>query len=377
MDVSRILLSPPKASRQDVQAVVEALQSGWIAPAGPHIALFEDAISRTVGTEHAVALSSGTAALHLGLKALGIQEDDVVIVPTATFAATAFAVTYLGATPVLVDVDSTWSLDPALLEETARDLQRRGTPAKAVIPVDLFGSPANHDELNSIARRFDMKTLADCAESLGATLQTGAPVAGSGAHASVLSFNGNKIVSTSGGGMLVTNDKDLAEKVRFWATQSREPVHWYEHREIGYNYRLSNVLAALGFSQLQRLEEEVQLRRSVRDRYRELLDVPGVTVQVDPPWGTSNAWLTLVTLDAGVHPQANQRLIFELERCGIEARLPWKPLHLQPVFASAPRYLNGAAERLFKEGICLPSAGSLSDRELVSVCGVVRQVLRS
>lgn len=374
-DEERIYLSAPHATDADVQGVVKALRSGWLAPAGPSLTEFEVACAAYVGRSYAVGLSSGTAALHLGLKRLGVDQGSYVLVPSVTFAATAFSVTYLGATPFIVDVESDFgTLDWRLIEGAVEQIRASGGRVAAAIPVDLYGCSVDYAEVLEICDSLDVPVLEDAAEGLGASC--GDAKSGSFGEASVLSFNGNKILTTSGGGMLLTDDETFANEVRKWATQSREPVVWYEHEEIGYNYRLSNILAALGVSQLQRIDETVDHRRHVRNWYRDALSgLDGVSVMEDPPWGWSNAWLTVARFDETVWPGAPERIRLTLEDHNIESRPVWKPMHQQPVFASAPRLLTGASDRLFREGLCLPSGPVMTQELVVKVCGFIRETL--
>lgn len=351
--------------------MTRALESGWVAPLGPEVDAFEREIAEFTGTAHAVALSSGTAALHLGLMAIGVKAGDEVIVPTMTFGATAFAVTYLGALPVFMDIeDESWNLDPDLLEQELSDRSRAGRLPAAVISVDLFGTPCNYERIVDITNKYGVPLLCDAAESLGATFK-GRPVGGFG-RASIFSFNGNKIITTSGGGMLVTDDEALAEKVRYWSTQAREPLPWYEHREVGFNYRMSNVLAALGRTQFSRLASMIAARVGVREQYRSrLARIPGVHVMGDPNWGESNAWLTCVQFDRGLHPGAVSAIRSALEANNIDARPVWKPMHQQPVFSGADTALTGLADQLFDEGLCLPSGSAMSRSDVTRVCDVI------
>jgi dTDP-4-amino-4,6-dideoxygalactose transaminase len=371
----RIYLSPPNVTEAEVNAVTEALRSGWIAPLGPEVNAFEAEAAAFCGTAHAVALSSGTAALHLGLLALGVASGDEVVVPTMTFGATAFAVKYVGAEPVFLDSESeSWNLDPDILTAFLAARSACGQLPAAIITVDVFGRPCNYPVIASIAERYGVPLLADAAESLGAT--AGTRWAGSYGEAAVFSFNGNKIMTTSGGGMLVTDNASLAEKVRFWASQSREPFPWYQHEEIGYNYRMSNLLAALGRVQLARLPEMITRRRSIRDEYAAWFsDEPGVEVSGDPRWGRSNGWLTTILLDTYQHPAAPVRVREALEREDIECRPIWKPMHQQPVFAGSEVHLSGVADRLFSDGLCLPSGSEMTSKEVGRVAQLIKREL--
>ena len=372
---NRLFLSAPHANEDDVASVEVALRSGWIAPAGPSLTEFEDACATYVGRAHAVGLSSGTAALHLGMKSIGVGEYSYVLVPSVTFAATAFAVTYLGAKPFILDVEPEYgTLDAGLLEQAVTQVQKEGRRVAAVVPVDLYGCSVDYGPVMDICGSLGIPVLEDAAEGLGGSY--GEAKLGSRGEASVLSFNGNKILTTSGGGMLLTDDQDFAQKVRKWATQSREPVVWYEHEEIGYNYRLSNILAALGLSQLRRIDETVDHRRQVREWYREgLSGLAGVSVMEDPPWGRSNAWLTVARFDEDVLPGAPERVRLELEEHNIESRPVWKPMHQQPVFASAPSLLTGTSDLLFREGLCLPSGPVMTQELVAKVCELIRETL--
>ena len=355
-------------------AVDNSLRSGWIAPSGPDLKEFEASMAEYLGVSSAVGLSSGTAAIHLGLKYLGVGHGDIVLIPTLTFGATAFAATYLGANPVFIDVDRSWNMDLEQARMALEVLASEGCAVAAAIPVDLYGSPPNYGELLPLFEEFEVPVFEDAAEGLGGSF--GSRKLGGFGSGAALSFNGNKILTTSGGGMLVTDDPEYAAKVRFWATQSREEFPWYEHEEIGYNYRLSNILAALGNSQLSRIEQTVARRREVRELYRTgLAGVDGVSVQSDPPWGKSNAWLSVVSFDVHVHPEAPTRVRLALEERNIESRPIWKPMHQQPVFAGSRSFLSGDADSIYSSGLCLPSGPGITDSDIVEVCLVISQTL--
>ncbi len=359
----RIYLSPPDVGELEQHYVMDALRSGWVAPLGPHVDAFEREIAAYVGAEHAVALSSGTAGLHLGLIALGVGTGDEVVVPTMTFAATAFAVTYVGATPIFVDSEPlSYNIDPQLLAQLLADRAAKGRLPAAVIVVDIYGQAADYERIVPICGEYGVPILEDAAEALGSTHRFG--MAGSLGRVGVFSFNGNKIMTTSGGGMIVTNDSAIASRVRFLATQAREPVPWYEHEEIGFNYRMSNLLAALGRAQLQRLPEMISGRTRVHSNYAGLLGELDFDVLDDAPWGRSNHWLTLVRM-AG---EQAERTRLALESCGIEARRAWKPMHLQPVFHDCEGRFNGVSQALFETGLCLPSGSALGSHEVEDVC---------
>ncbi len=375
--VSRIYLSPPSIGESEKNAVANALDSGWVAPIGPEIDEFESELAAQAGRSHAVALSSGTAAIHLGLLALGVVPKDEVIVPTLTFGATAFAVIHAGAQPVFLDVEEeSWNLDPNLLES---ELKRRATInrlPKAIVPVDVFGRTCDYESILQISRKYEIPVLVDSAESLGA--MHGDSPAGSMGEAAIFSFNGNKIITTGGGGALVTDNAEIARKVRHWSTQSREPLPWYEHEEIGYNYRMSNILASMGRAQLNRLPDIVKRRREIRDRYATALEtIPDVSVMGDPPWGTWNGWLTTVRFGQSVHPDAPTRIREELAAQDIESRPIWKPMHQQPVFASAESVITGVADQIFKDGLCLPSGTFMTNAEIDRVTDEIVRVLHT
>ena len=375
----RICLSAPDITEAEELALVRALRSGWVAPLGPEVDAFEAELAMTCGREHAVALSSGTAALHLGLLALGVGPGDLVVTSTLTFAATANAVIYTGARPVFVDCDASGNMDPTLLASTLTHPSVRGR-VKAIVPVDMLGKVADHSAIGAIAQRHGIPVLSDAAESLGA-MRDGRP---GGAHGLVaaLSFNGNKIMTTSGGGALVTDDAGIAARVRHLATQAREPVVHYEHKEIGYNYRLSNLLAALGRAQLSRLDQMMERRRRNRLRYLEMFaDVPGVQVFGEDS-GLSdvqthdNWWLSSVLVREGEAGFSSEDLRLALESQDIECRPMWKPMHLQPVFRGATAFVNGTSQRLFAQGLALPSGSALTDAQIDRVHGVVSHFLQ-
>ncbi|MDA9016929.1 aminotransferase class I/II-fold pyridoxal phosphate-dependent enzyme [Actinomycetota bacterium] len=370
----RRYLSAPIATPGDIHRVQESLISGWVAPAGPELSAFESQIASYVGVSEAIGLSSGTAVLHLALKYLGVGPGDKVLVPTLTFGATAFAVTYLGAEPVFVDVDDSWNMDPDHTRLTLETLKSDGIQVGAALPVDLYGSPANYGALLPLFLEFGVPVFEDAAEGLGGDFD-GQKLGGFGVGGA-LSFNGNKILTTSGGGMLLTNDGEFASKVRFWATQSREDFPWYEHEEIGYNYRLSNILAALGRSQLERIDQTVTRHRELRELYREgLAQFEGVMIQDDPPWGRSNAWLSVVNFDLDRYPDAPTRVRLSLEERNIESRPIWKPMHQQPVFRSARTFLSGKADRVYSSGLCLPSGPGITDLDVEEACSVILRTL--
>ncbi|HEX7844096.1 MAG TPA: aminotransferase class I/II-fold pyridoxal phosphate-dependent enzyme [Kofleriaceae bacterium] len=370
---ARIYLSPPELTGRELALLGEAVASGWIAPLGPHVDAFEAEVARQVDMPHAVALSSGTAALHLALLALGIGPGDTVWTSTLTFAATANPIAYAGAAPVFVDSDrASWNLDPGLLAEQLDHAARTGALPRAVIGVDLYGQCADWEPLTAACRRHGVAIIEDAAEALGATYRD--RPAGSLGDLSILSFNGNKIITTSGGGMLLAARKDWADRARYLATQAREPVRHYEHKELGYNYRLSNLLAAVGRAQLADLDRRVEARRAIQARYRAALsDLPGWSFMPEAGFGRATFWLTCATIDPALAGETRDDVIDRLAAADIEARPVWKPLHLQPAFAGAPVFRGQIAEQLFRDGICLPSGSSLAPRDQDRVIDGVRR----
>ena len=359
--MNRIYLSPPDVGPEERELLLDAFDSGWIAPLGPHVDAFECELAEAVGVPHAVALSSGTAALHLGLRILGVGRGDEVITSTLTFAATANAICYQGAAPVFLDVSrDTWNLDPDLLEEELAARNRRNERPAAVVPVDLYGQCADYQRITEICERFGVPVLEDAAEALGASC--GSRRAGAFGDCAAFSFNGNKIITTSGGGMLVSRRRDIVERARHLSTQARKPAAHYEHEDIGFNYRMSNLLAAVGRGQLARLEQKVARRRGLNLAYRAALGgYAGVSFMPEAPYGRSNAWLTVVTIDAEAFGADREAIRRHLESRNVESRPVWKPMHMQPVFRSCEVRGGDVAGQLFRDGLCLPSGSSLTD----------------
>ena len=375
----RILMSSPDVGQAEEDALVRAIRSGWVAPLGPEVDAFEAELADYTGRQHAVALSSGTAALHLGLLVMGVGPGDAVLTSTMTFAATANSIMYTGAEPIFVDCDETGNINPELLEEAFAVLECEGRAVKAVVPVDLFGKVVDHERIDAIAASRAVPVLSDAAESLGATFN-GRSSAAFGA-AAALSFNGNKIMTTSGGGALLTDDAEMAQRVRYLVTQKRQPVPHYEHTEVGYNYRLSNVLAALGRAQLTRLDSMIERRRSIRAHYRDIFsDVPGVAVfgepsGVDDGPTRDNFWLSSILIDPERTGFTREDLRMSLSTAHIEARPLWKPMHLQPVFSGSRAFTDGTSERLFCDGLSLPSGSALKGHQFERVGDVITQFL--
>ncbi|MQA30971.1 MAG: aminotransferase class I/II-fold pyridoxal phosphate-dependent enzyme [Luteitalea sp.] len=369
--MQRTYLSPPDVGPEERRLMLDAFDSGWIAPLGPHVDGFEREFAKAVGVPYAVALSSGTAALHLALHILGVGPGDEVLTSTMTFAATANAITYVGATPAFVDVSrETWNLDPDLLEQELTTRSRLNKQVAAVLSVDLYGQCADYARITELCARFGVPLLEDAAEALGATY--GEAKAGSFGECAAFSFNGNKIITTSGGGMLVSHRRDIAERASHLAAQARDPAPHYQHSEIGYNYRLSNLLAAIGEGQLRSLPDKLARRRAVNVRYRlALSELPGLTFMPEAAYGRPNYWLTCVTVDPSSFGASHEEIRVELEANDIESRPLWKPLHLQPVFGGCPMAGGSVAEGLFDRGLCLPSGSSLAPPRQARIVEIV------
>jgi pyridoxal phosphate-dependent aminotransferase EpsN len=375
----RIYLSPPHIGKLEKAYIDEAFRDNWIAPVGPHIDAFEKELAQYVGVKGAVALSSGTAALHLALRLLGVEQGDVVFCSTFTFIASANPILYQGAHPVFIDSEpNSWNMSPQALERAFIDSKKNGKLPKAVIIVSLYGQSADMDPLLSICERYGVPVIEDAAESLGATYKGKA--CGTFGDFGVYSFNGNKIITTSGGGALVSNDTEALNKARFWATQARDQARHYQHSDMGYNYRLSNVLAGIGRGQLQVLDERIRARRRIYDRYVRLLgDVPGFSFMPEMEGSYSTRWLTVVSIDpqqSGIHAV---ELVDMLEKNNIEARMVWKPLHLQPLFKKCLYYSHkegySVSDHLFATGVCLPSGSKLEEEDIQRISACIRDML--
>ncbi|GAA0499182.1 pyridoxal phosphate-dependent aminotransferase [Paractinoplanes deccanensis] len=374
MPDTRIYLSPPDVGDLERKLLLEAFDSNWVAPVGPDLDAFEAQVAELVGVRHAVALSSGTAALHLALVAAGVRTGDTVLVPSFTFAATANAVMYLGARPVFLDsTPESWNVDPALVTEELRRRCAKGKPPRAVIAVDMYGQCADYGPLLDACDRYGVALIEDAAEALGASYHD--RPAGSFGLAGILSFNGNKIITTGGGGMLVTDDDRTAARTRHLATQAREPLPYYEHRAVGYNYRLSNLLAAVGRGQLQRLDAMIAARRETGRYYRAALgDLPGLSFMPIAGYGESNWWLTCLLVDPERFGASRDRILDRLAAHDIEARPTWKPMHLQPVFSDCVTRGGEVCAGLFRRGLCLPSGSALTEHDRERVVDVIRAV---
>jgi dTDP-4-amino-4,6-dideoxygalactose transaminase len=396
---SKIYLSSPHMSGNELKYIHEAFDQNWIAPVGPNLDAFEKELGSATGVKYVAALSSGTAAIHLALILLNVGPGDYVIGPTFTFSATINPIVYLGATPVLIDSEAdTWNMDPDLLEkailglkEGMQDQGRTGTlglnnynessqppdrsivSPKAIIVTHLYGMPANMKEITKIARKYNIPVIEDAAEALGSEYM-GNHVGCNGKFG-ILSFNGNKIITTSGGGALLSDDQSLINRARFLASQARDPAPHYQHSNVGYNYRMSNIVAGIGRGQLHVIDERVKQRRSINLWYRDLFkDVPGVTFHSEPSKDFySNFWLTCILIDPEKSGTNREKVRLALQSDNIEARPLWKPMHLQPVFAEVPRYINGTSAALFKNGLCLPSGSNLTEGELHRIKEVLKK----
>lgn len=371
--VPRIFLSCPHMSGNEQRYIQEAFDANWIAPLGPNVDAFEREFAEVVGIPHALALSAGTAAIHLALIEAGVGVGDEVLVSTLTFSASVNPVVYQGARPVFIDSERTsWNMDPDLLEDELERRARKGRLPKAVILVHLYGQSANLDPILSACSRFGVPLIEDAAEALGAAYKGRSP--GTFGLAGIYSFNGNKIITTSGGGMLVSANEALINHARKLSTQARDPAPHYQHSEIGYNYRMSNIVAGIGRGQLQVLEDRVQARRRNYNFYREALaDLPGLEFQPEAPWGRHTRWLTCITVDPEVFGADRDAVRLALEAENIESRPVWKPMHLQPVFQDCPCVGGMVAEDLFNRGLCLPSGSNLTTEDLERVVRVIRR----
>jgi dTDP-4-amino-4,6-dideoxygalactose transaminase len=366
----RIYLSSPHMSGGEMKYINKAFDQNWVAPLGPNVDAFEESLAKYCGVKHAAALSSGTAAIHLALIILGVKQGDEVIASSFTFSATVNPIVYQGATPVLIDSEpGTWNMDTELLEKAIqrRTTQGAGHRVKSIIVVHLYGMPANIGEIMKIADKYEIPVIEDAAEALGSCFSGKA--AGSFGRMAVLSFNGNKIITTSGGGALISNDNEIISKARFLATQARDRAPHYQHSQIGYNYRMSNILAGIGRGQMEVIDDRVKRRRDNFIFYKEnLSNYEGIKFIEEPDESYfSNRWLTTVLIDPSKTGISREDLQINLEKENIETRPLWKPMHLQPVFSSCPSWLNGVSEELFSKGLCLPSGSNMSDDDRTRV----------
>jgi dTDP-4-amino-4,6-dideoxygalactose transaminase len=367
-----ILLSTPHLGDREHQFVTEAFETNWIAPIGPHVNAFEEEFCQLIGSSHAAAVSSGTAALHLALKLVGVGVGDEVFCSTLTFAASANPIAYLGATPVFIDSERiSWNMDPNLLQAAMEQRAKVGKLPKAVILVHLYGQSADIDPILKTCQQYEVPVIEDAAEALGATYKGRSP--GTFGQIGIFSFNGNKIITTSGGGMLVSADASITAKAKFLATQARDPAPHYQHSEIGYNYRLSNVLAGIGRGQLMVLKDRVAARRRNCEVYQQTLGkLPGIEFMPEASWGHATRWLTCLTIDPQAFGADRERVRLALAEAQIEARPVWKPLHMQPIFQDCECFGGEVAADLFDRGLCLPSGSNLSDEDLDRVIQTIK-----
>ena len=375
-DNNKIWLSPPHISGNEKKYVGEAFDQNWIAPAGPHLDQFEDEISRFSNGYEVAVLSSGTAAIHLSLILLGIKKDDIVLCSSFTFSASVNPVIYQGATPVFIDSEpETWNMDPVLLEDAINNYIKIGRKPKAIILVHLYGYPAKLDQVLEISNKYNIPIVEDAAEAIGSKYKD-QPL-GTFGEIGIFSFNGNKIITTSSGGALISKNKEFIKKAKFLATQSRDNSPHYEHSEIGYNYRMSNVCAAIGIGQLEVLESRVVKRRFIYNYYKEnLSSIPFISFVDDLDGYYSNRWLTTILIsEKSVISREDIRL--KLLENNIESRPLWKPMHMQPVFSSYKSYINGVSEDLFKRGLCLPSGSIMQEKDLNRVVDIIKDLYES
>jgi len=373
----RIFLSAPHMSGRELDYVKQAFESNYIAPVGPQLNQFEAKFLETTGFKHCVAVSNGTSAIHLLLRSLGVGEGDIVLGSTLTFVGSVSPVSYQNAELVFVDSDrETWNMDPNLLEEEIESLLKKGKKPAAVIPTELYGQPCDLDQIVKICDAHDIPVICDSAESLGAQYK-GRPV-GRAARAATFSFNGNKIITTSGGGMLASDDEELVKHCRYLATQARQPVLHYDHHEIGYNYRMSNVLAAIGTGQLEVLPDRVARKQAIFSLYEERLGVlPGIEMMPEANYGQSTRWLSVMLVDKDTFGASPLQIIEALEKENIESRPVWNPLHLHKAFAHCRCVGGEVAKSLYEQGICLPSGTAMTDAQVERVCNTISSLERA
>lgn len=382
MSHPRIFLSPPHLNGQEIALVHEAFASNYIAPLGPMVDAFEREFANYTGIAHCLALNSGTAAMHLGLRELTVGPGDHVLASSLTFIGSVTPVKFVGATVGFIDSDpATWNMDSGLLREEIENCARQGHLPKAVIPTELYGQCADLDRISAICSAYRIPVVADSAEAAGAfyhKAQADWVHAGVGAKAAIYSFNGNKIITSSGGGMLASDDERLIAHARKLSQQARDPAPHYEHSEIGYNYRMSNIVAAIGLGQLRGLDQRVREKRSIFDKYRQLLgNLPGLQFMPEAPYCRSNRWLTVILVEPDEFGAGPDDIRLALEAENIESRPIWKPMHMQPVFRGCQFRGNGVSEDLFRRGLCLPSGTAMTDSDLERVAGVIRRLCQS
>jgi len=374
-NAKRIYLSPPHMGEDEIKCLVEAFNSNWIAPLGPYVDLFEKKIAEYTGIPHVAALSSGTAGLHLALKLAGVGAGDKVLVSDMTFIASASPICHLGAEPIFIDSEwNSWNLDPSLVCEEIERLSKLRQLPRAIVVVHLNGQSADMDPIIEVCEKYEITVIEDAAESIGARYKETS--SGGLGRMSVFSFNGNKIITTSGGGAIASSDKSLIDKARYLSTQARLPHVHYEHSELGFNYRLSNLLAAVGVGQMQVLSQRIEKRRRVFENYKNLMaDIDGLTFQPEPKWSFSNRWLTCVLVDPKKFGATWVDIYNALSKEDIESRPLWKPMHMQPVFKNCRVVGGGVSEEIFEKGLMLPSGSSLTELDQERIVGVIRSVV--
>ncbi len=367
--MNKIYLSPPHMSGKELEYIKDVFKDNWIAPVGPHLNMFEEKVKEYTGAKYAVAVTSCTAGIHLALRALRVKEGDYVLCSSLTFAATANPIIYCGAEPIFIDSEEgTWNMDPLLLEEAILNSTALGKKPKAIIPVHIFGVPCNMDAIKKLSDEYDIPIIEDAAESLGSTFND--KHTGTFGPIGVYSFNGNKLLSTSGGGVIITDDKQKADRMKFLSTQAKDPMPFYHHTEIGYNYRMSNVLAAIGVAQMEVIEDRIKRTREVNEIYRKEVGHLFYSFQEERETDRSNMWLTCALMKGEDKPED---LIAHLEKDNIEARRLWKPMHEQPVMQGYKKYINGNSSLLFLQGITLPSGSDLSDKDMKRIIKSIKK----
>lgn len=376
MNKPKIWLSSPHMGGKEQEFVKEAFETNWVAPLGPNVDGLEKDLEQYTGAKHAAALSSGTSAIHLALIMLGVGPGDYVLCQSFTFSASANPIAYQGATPVFIDSEKdTWNMSPEFLEKAIIELMAKGKKPKAIIPVHLYGVPAKMDEIMAIAAKYDIPVVEDAAEALGATLNGKA--CGTFGQLGILSFNGNKIITTSGGGALISDKEEYIKKSRFLATQARDNAPHYQHSHIGYNYRMSNITAGIGRGQMLVLNDRVAQRRYNFEFYKKAFaSIEGISFLEEMPGAFSNRWLTCILVDPSkTNGKTREDIRIALEKENIECRPLWKPMHLQPIFENAPFFGDGTSEKIFEDGLCLPSGSNLTDEDLNKVVAAIKEVL--
>jgi dTDP-4-amino-4,6-dideoxygalactose transaminase len=369
--MKKLWLSPPHLNGEEIKYIQEAIATNWVAPLGPNVDAFENEICKYLGADHAAAVVSGTAAIHLALVILGVKSDDEVLCQSFTFSGSAYPIVYQQATPVFIDSESeSWNIDPQLLEQAIKERLNKGKKPKALILVHLYGQPAKLYEIVQICNQYEIPVIEDAAEALGSKYKNKS--VGTFGEFGILSFNGNKIITTSGGGMLISSKKNIKE-ARFLSTQAQDDAPHYEHSKIGYNYRMSNIAAGIGRGQIKKLDQRVAQKRKIFNYYKkEFEQLPGIQFQPEMPDTQSNRWLTTLTIDRKLSKTDREKIRKSFVAENIDTRPLWKPMHMQPVFKDAVKYENGVSEKLFNDGLCLPSGTAMSMNDLNRVVKIFK-----